>query len=104
MEERKDPAVRNREVLTNIDTEVQNTSFDSEKHLDLLHPLRPLTGEEIENLRLRFRELGFKVDNLTEEEKDSLKESQFRRKPGDYLFLGKKKKSGHGGHNGSEKS
>ena len=88
-EEKKDPAVRNREVLTDIDLEIQSASFGSKEHLDILQPLRPLSKEEIEHLRLKFRELGFKVDNLTEEEKDSLRKSQFRGKPGDYHFLEK---------------
>ncbi len=79
--------IRNREVITRIDAEIQKTSPSLEKHLDLLAPLRPLSKEEIENLRIRFRVLGFKVDNLVGKEMVSLRKSQFRGKPGDYHFL-----------------
>jgi hypothetical protein len=89
-EERKNIGPRNREVLTNIDFKIQRLyPLPLKDHLEILAPLRPLSKEEIENLKLKFRELGFKVDNLTEKEKNSLKKSQFRGKPGDYHFLEK---------------
>lgn len=50
-------------------------------------PLENFSSREIAAIRRKLLERGFNIDKLSEEEKDSLKESQFRGKPGHVEYL-----------------
>jgi len=73
------------ELLGNIESKMMVASGLGEQAA----PLMEFTPDEIEAMRIRFAEKGFKVEWLTEAEKESLLEQQFRGRPGRYDFLEK---------------